>query len=739
MKHLLNRTFPVWILFPCVLIYCLKFFHSTFLIQADVFPNLYFHHYANILREGWDPFMLGYSGLYPVFGKYFPTTALMHFIRSLISDRSPLITLTFLMCQVGALLCLLSLSAYAFFRYFDRSRTGSIVGAIIVTFTGFHVYGSVREFNIFFLISFLFVPWVIVFLDKAVRLQEWRWLAAGGMAFGLSLLGGTNSPLAWIIPTLPFIFLGMGQKSRGKKAFHGLAGAISVVSIGLGVAMVVVLPALIYSSYSLRDQGIWSQRLKQINYKFVFETFLFPDHKHGIIDPNSSYFLGFTTIFLVGIGIFSAFLSKTPQKGRAFMIFLGVYCLALIGISQFPEPFIRLYRLYSQVMALRVLSFRAGMPLLLSIGYFAALGVDSLQPRRRFQGYLAFLCFVFYIFAVQARLDSLEGFNQEVIRMASWLTVLFSAASMSFLIFWPKQKAPFVVFFFLTFYFSHPDIPFYKNHEAGKLTDQLSKLYWTPKNNFSNLIHGAQTPVRIYNMDLRQMNLWAPDLRLDVAWDPEMSYLYPKYLLDYLVTLNKSSIASKRTRNRVSPLFDLYGIEYVETADCEYLDLVPTKVHGICKNPRVFPRAFLSPSARYFHSLEDLFGAIKWASSSELRNTAYLIGKKEELPPDEKTNLQDKIQFVSRTPTRIELDVSSGQSNYLTLSETWFPAWKAKVDDKAVPLHQGYGTLWTILVPAGQHKIVFEFKEPWEKVGLGISFLTLAFCVICLIRRPQTA
>ena len=132
------------------LIFCFKFFNKDFIFQGDVFHHLFMHNYPEFINIGWNPHEFGYLGWYPIIGAMFPLNLLMHFILNIFTNNSPDVTLTFLQINAVISLFLLSFFTYILFRYLERSRIGSIIGTIIVTFTGFHIQASVREFNLFF-------------------------------------------------------------------------------------------------------------------------------------------------------------------------------------------------------------------------------------------------------------------------------------------------------------------------------------------------------------------------------------------------------------------------------------------------------------------------------------------------------------------------------------------------------------------------------------------------------------
>ncbi len=66
------------------------------------------------------------------------------------------------------------------------------------------------------------------------------------------------------------------------------------------------------------------------------------------------------------------------------------------------------------------------------------------------------------------------------------------------------------------------------------------------------------------------------------------------------------------------------------------------------------------------------------------------------------------------------------------LSETYYPGWKAWLDDQPVPIYSTDIALRGVIVPAGAHRVRMEFRPLILPISLGISLATailLAFCM----------
>jgi len=60
--------------------------------------------------------------------------------------------------------------------------------------------------------------------------------------------------------------------------------------------------------------------------------------------------------------------------------------------------------------------------------------------------------------------------------------------------------------------------------------------------------------------------------------------------------------------------------------------------------------------------------------------------------------------------TRVEVDVEAAQDGILVLHDAWHPWWVAMVDDQPAAIHKANVLFRGVSVPAGRHRVVFEFQ-----------------------------
>jgi uncharacterized membrane protein YfhO len=85
--------------------------------------------------------------------------------------------------------------------------------------------------------------------------------------------------------------------------------------------------------------------------------------------------------------------------------------------------------------------------------------------------------------------------------------------------------------------------------------------------------------------------------------------------------------------------------------------------------------------------------------------------------------------WTAREPDRLALDVAPAGAGLLVLSEIWHPYWSARVDGQPAEVLQVDVALRGIAVPAGNHSVELEFRDPNVAYGAWGSAAGLAIWI----------
>jgi hypothetical protein len=91
------------------------------------------------------------------------------------------------------------------------------------------------------------------------------------------------------------------------------------------------------------------------------------------------------------------------------------------------------------------------------------------------------------------------------------------------------------------------------------------------------------------------------------------------------------------------------------------------------------------------------------------------------------------VEVISSQPERIALAVTLDAPGALVLSDTWYPGWEATVDGEPAVLLRANYLFRALLLPAGEHRVLFEYRPASLGRGAVISLAaTLALVIIAV-------
>jgi hypothetical protein len=74
-----------------------------------------------------------------------------------------------------------------------------------------------------------------------------------------------------------------------------------------------------------------------------------------------------------------------------------------------------------------------------------------------------------------------------------------------------------------------------------------------------------------------------------------------------------------------------------------------------------------------------------------------------------------EVSWIEDEPDHLAFDVEAPDRAFVVLADTWFPGWKARVDDAPVALHRVNQVARGIALPAGRHRVTMRYTpEGWN-------------------------
>jgi len=136
----------------------------------------------------------------------------------------------------------------------------------------------------------------------------------------------------------------------------------------------------------------------------------------------------------------------------------------------------------------------------------------------------------------------------------------------------------------------------------------------------------------------------------------------------------------------------------------------------------VLARATLVPRAIRLNSNQQIFDKLfsqKFNPSQEL-----VLEEKYDFATSPDTDSLAEISDYQ--PNKISINTQSKTNQWLLLTDSYYPGWKAYIDGKLTKILRANFTFRAIPVPAGNHTIIFSYRPDSFKYGLIISTITLS-------------
>ncbi|MBV9174707.1 MAG: hypothetical protein JOZ81_31985 [Chloroflexi bacterium] len=203
-----------------------------------------------------------------------------------------------------------------------------------------------------------------------------------------------------------------------------------------------------------------------------------------------------------------------------------------------------------------------------------------------------------------------------------------------------------------------------------------------------------------------------------------------------------------------SRLLDLLGVRYIVVAAQPASDESESHITRalqtvylddqvrVLENELALPRAWLVHGAVRMDAEHALAGL----ASGEIdpRRTVVLDGTPAEQSTESTGSAADESVTWDGNPVElpgddVRLHVHAGAPAWLVLSDTYYPAWHARVDGVPTPIELADGALRAVAVPPGDHSVQFVYDSPALAIGAAISGLTVAVVAVLALRKCTAA
>jgi len=625
-------------------------------------------------------------------------------------------------------------------REMGFQREGSFLGAIGFSFGGFVCSLSML---VAVLSTLIWFPLIIIFL---IRAGKSHWLKPGlgiGLLIALQVFAGEMeiAGISWLLSLFAILFL--PEDNRGHLSVRRI-----FLALGLGIFFGAILSAFQWlitlefiplsnraSGFGLVDALLWSIEPFQLK-SFVIPNYILPASRLSLSTSafwglgffsEYSYFLSlYSGIIVLLLALFS--MGGVRSWKIWFWVLLAGFALAMSMGNTLPVykffyfhiPFFNLFRFPSKFLFL----FYFALMML------AVYGWQRIQhkPRRIFGFGVLIIGIGVLLYLIFSRLnleDSSLGaeliahkfFLRSSLRVLAFfclgLGLIFLLGSN--MRFWLSVGLG--VLCFLDLFFAHrylnPVIKrdFYRgNSYVQEFNNQNRSLVYPPR--IASLSAPSEElsfqwltdPIELYSR-LRDglENYWSTyfgiaDLRA-----------YSLFCLSEVSELNKLLAEDSLSPGVRRLALARSGVEYIYYRDYGFVNLSLS-----------YPRALILYQAKIMKDREQIFRIFSDANFPGLRSV--LIEAEDKVAGDKNfAPMSDFARVISYENEKVVIDAEARADGWLLLLDSYYPGWRAFVDGKEVRIYRANGFFRAVKIPAGRHRVIFNYFPESFTRGLLIS------------------
>jgi hypothetical protein len=209
------------------------------------------------------------------------------------------------------------------------------------------------------------------------------------------------------------------------------------------------------------------------------------------------------------------------------------------------------------------------------------------------------------------------------------------------------------------------------------------------------------------------------------------------------------------------PLLDLGAVRYVVRAarpqaadrledDAEVRLVYRDQRVVIYENAAALPRARIVHAAVPVRDQEEAFDRLREAAGDESHAAAAGLadrifveptadGEPVPVAPEASPLPGEEVRILEDgDPDRVELAASLHNPGWVVLADTFYPGWTATIDGVATPIHPANLLFRSVYVPAGRHRIVFEYRPGSFRVGVALAIVGLAVSGVLFVRDRRS-
>jgi len=735
-------SIPMWVLGIVFIVTTLIFFRENIFgkgyLWDDVAEYIYpFTTYsARLTAEGQIPFWNPYTFSGMPFAADFQTQYWypFHTMAFLFLDNQGNLSPKFVESIVFLHVLLAQWTMYMLCRYKGISGMGSVLAAVAFSFSGSLAVRTIHPMVVYHMAWF---PLFLMLIDKAAFQKNIKSLFGAALVLGLMLISGhpQTSAFCLIFTVIYLLWMGIGalKAKELSVAGFGTGAATAIGTIVLAAMMVAIqfLPAKELADLSERSEITYektadgslmpSQLLTAIVPNLYGKSFL------GKSDPpyylqdaegkpaethyywDTSFYFGSVTLIL---GLFGVLTLWNTRFGSFIITMCGIAFLYGLGKNGFLHPLLQDIPVLGSFRnpARMMFYWSFGLSIMAGFGFDALRNADKSAVIKRFlipAGVILAIALLVSIGALNGMLgtpenavDAVSGFGMQALVMIiaafiighivhrGWVNPVVGGAIATVLI-------------FIDLTISYSGFSASKENPAQQFAlDEQTKQ--------SFAIKPPQEIFRVsmrnkYGMAMKRNQGPLDNIMLFEGYNP--------------ILLSRRSPMAQTSKEAA----DLLNIRY---------ELVIDSMRGqlaFAERPSVLPRARMVYDVKIVPT--DNVKSVMKAGGIDYKHQSVIEEQlPEKLSGKSADSVKHSIVCTSYTDNEFSYTIETEEPGLLSLSEIWYPAWKATIDGNETPMYRTNYSLRGVYVPKGKHTITMKYDSASFATGKMLTIIGLVLC-----------
>ncbi len=644
---------------------------------------------------------------------------------------------------------------YYYCRKINLSKEAALLAAISFGFSSF--FSVWLEYNTVLHVV-LWLPLVLLSLEHLFDKLRASWVIIFLFSIVSALFAGHPQIFVYVL-LFSTCYVLVRSKSGKKTVFM-----IAIMMLGISVGAVQLLPGLELIAQSARSSHTWEMLTQKILIQpWQCIMFFVPDFFGNPATRN--YWLGDTYIGKVtSIGIVPIFfilsLATTIHRHSLTKFYLGTAIMVffLVTVNPVSLLFYKLNIPFLSTSSPTLMTFLFHFSLAMLAGFgLEAWRQKKLTLRQFFKItlplILLFLLLWLSVFFLPKFIQSTWASNLIIARRNLFYSTCILSASFLLLFFTIKKPKIFSLLIILllclhsvdlwmSFKKFNPFVPKDLVFPKTEIFDELKRISGI------NRFWGYGTAAIEANF-ATQYQLFVPD-----GYDPLYPRRYGEFIgSSYNGKIQTSFTTQTRSDAVIAPgygekdmpsnlyrlrVLDVLGVKYIldraengSTGDTfppqRFSQMYNKDGWRILENHNASPRIFLSSSYQIFSNTEE-FEKIFFDKDF---NPTQSILLEESLPEKLQQAIRlDTIELQTYKPNQVKIKTVTDGNRLLFLSDTYFPGWKAYIDERETKIYRADWTFRAIFIPKGEHTIRFIYNPSSFRIGILISLGGIIFALI---------